>query len=53
VHIEALHRLGPTSEHRRSWRNVPQIPAGADDTVIDPDALTDGDPMAARARSAT
>ncbi|MCX5046196.1 ribonuclease HII [Aldersonia sp. NBC_00410] len=42
VHVEALGRLGATSEHRRSWRNVPQIPAGADDTVIDPAALDDG-----------
>ncbi|WP_084436455.1 ribonuclease HII [Aldersonia kunmingensis] len=48
VHTAALHRLGPTSEHRRSWRNVPQIPAGTDDTVIDQGALVDGSVVGGR-----
>ncbi|MBD0322343.1 MAG: ribonuclease HII [Aldersonia sp.] len=66
VHIEALNRLGPTSEHRTSWRNVPPVPPGAGDTVVDPDAIVDPDavadpldielgtdPMAVDVRSAT
>lgn len=38
-HIAALERLGPTSEHRRSWRNVRDT--GAIDVVTDEPDLPD------------
>lgn len=40
VHTAALAALGPTSEHRQSWRNVPPVPAldplSGDSLVLDP-----------------
>ncbi|RMI35582.1 ribonuclease HII [Nocardia stercoris] len=34
-HIEALRRLGPTAEHRRSWRNVRELGGDADTSASD------------------
>jgi ribonuclease HII len=36
VHIAALGALGPSNEHRMSWRNVPAVAGFVDDPELDP-----------------